>query len=379
MAIAPTYPGVYIEELPSPVHTIAGVATSITAFVGYTARGIDNRAERILSFSDYERQFGGIDSQSEVSYAVQQFFANGGSQGYVVRVPHTGAVAASVTFSNLVFTALSTGAWANGNLLIDVDYNGVDQSTATGEPSAFNLTITNLEDGTVETFPSVSLNFNKSSYALAVVNDPDTGSQLANVTLAAPWGATPSATPPVQTGIVGAVLPLSTVGTTRVLAGVNTALGGSNTATTVSSTHDFGFALTTTEPPPPLAPLPLDVKVFGRNGTIPQTVAGLAAQIAQTINAVLRINWPGASVSCSAVTPPGGTGQAIRIVATFPGANGQIGHNDAVIAIAARRRRAGCRTPQRCWVSAAARRSPRATSRITRPARQTPSPRRPLL
>ena len=54
MAITPTYPGVYIEELPSPVHTIAGVATSITAFVGYTGRGIDNRAERILSFSDFE-------------------------------------------------------------------------------------------------------------------------------------------------------------------------------------------------------------------------------------------------------------------------------------------------------------------------------------
>jgi uncharacterized protein len=28
-----TYPGVYIEELSSGVHTIAGVATSIAAFV----------------------------------------------------------------------------------------------------------------------------------------------------------------------------------------------------------------------------------------------------------------------------------------------------------------------------------------------------------
>src|SRR5215469_2414928 len=185
MAIAPTYPGVYIEELPSPVHTIAGVATSITAFVGYTGRGIDNRAQQIFSFPAYERQFGGIDPQSEVSYAVQQFFANGGAQACVVRVPRAGAVAASVTFSNLVFAALSSGAWANGNLLIDVDYNGVDQSAATGDPSAFNLTITNLEDGTVETFPSVSLNFNKSSYVLPVVNDPDTGSQLVNATLAA--------------------------------------------------------------------------------------------------------------------------------------------------------------------------------------------------
>lgn len=34
-----TYPGVYIEEVPSGVRTITGVATSITAFVGRAARG----------------------------------------------------------------------------------------------------------------------------------------------------------------------------------------------------------------------------------------------------------------------------------------------------------------------------------------------------
>ena len=54
-----TYPGVYIEEVPSGVHTIAGVATSITAFVGYTSRGLDNRAKHIFSFADFERSFGG--------------------------------------------------------------------------------------------------------------------------------------------------------------------------------------------------------------------------------------------------------------------------------------------------------------------------------
>src|SRR5262249_61476985 len=78
MPITPTYPGVYIQELPSAVHPITGVATSIGAFVGYTARGIDNRAQQIFSFSDYERLYGGVASNSELSYAVQQFFANGG-------------------------------------------------------------------------------------------------------------------------------------------------------------------------------------------------------------------------------------------------------------------------------------------------------------
>src|ERR1039457_1160887 len=123
MAVNPTYPGVYIQELPSAVHPIKGVATSIGAFVGYTARGIDNRAEQIFSFSDYERLFGGLASNSELSYAVQQFFNNGGTQAWVVRTPATleGAAAANVVFDTLTFFALSSGTWADGELLIDVD------------------------------------------------------------------------------------------------------------------------------------------------------------------------------------------------------------------------------------------------------------------
>ncbi len=39
MPVVPTYPGVYVEELPSNVRTIVGVATSITAFIGRALRG----------------------------------------------------------------------------------------------------------------------------------------------------------------------------------------------------------------------------------------------------------------------------------------------------------------------------------------------------
>ena len=55
-----SYPGVYIEEIPSGVHTITGVATSVTAFVGVANRGPINKAVRILSFTDFERRFGGL-------------------------------------------------------------------------------------------------------------------------------------------------------------------------------------------------------------------------------------------------------------------------------------------------------------------------------
>ena len=44
-----TYPGVYIEEISSGVRSITGVATSITAFVGYTQRGLDNRALKLAA------------------------------------------------------------------------------------------------------------------------------------------------------------------------------------------------------------------------------------------------------------------------------------------------------------------------------------------
>ena len=227
MAISPTYPGVYIQELPSPVQTIVGVATSIGAFVGFTGRGIDNRAEQIFSWGDFERLFGGLAADSEVSYAVQQFFANGGTQAYVVRVPRHGATDAQVVIEGtnftLTFSTLSSGQWANNELLVDVDYNGVNQ---TADATAFNLTVTNLVDGTVETFPSVSLNNSFQNYVVAVVNDPDNGSQLVSVAEAT-TGALSSA--PTITGVVGSAL------TTY---GVNSALGGTTSAGTVSVTQN---------------------------------------------------------------------------------------------------------------------------------------------
>jgi uncharacterized protein len=84
----PTYPGVYIEEIPSGVRTITGVATSITAFVGRTRRGPDNEPVTINSFADFERTFGGLWELSTVSYAVRDFYLNGGSQAIVVRLFH---------------------------------------------------------------------------------------------------------------------------------------------------------------------------------------------------------------------------------------------------------------------------------------------------
>ena len=290
-----SYPGVYVEELTSPVHAITGVATSIAAFVGYTASGIDNRAESIYSYSDFQRLFGGLSSDSELSYAVQQFFMNGGSQAIVVRVPKHGATPASVVFGGLTFTALSSGGGnANGDLVLDVDVANVD---LTADPVAFNLTVRRISDGTTESFSNLTLDSAKKNFVSAVVNDPDNGSQLVKV-------ATALASPPVAlvaTGISGAALTQSAV---------NTAIGGSTTATV--ATQDFSLVLNI--PGSPAISVP--AVIFRNGGPIPQTVAGIASQVQSVLNVALPIAIPGATAVCT-VAPIGGK-QSLRITVNVP-------------------------------------------------------------
>ncbi|HEY3268729.1 MAG TPA: phage tail sheath subtilisin-like domain-containing protein [Armatimonadota bacterium] len=176
MAVTLAHPGVYIEEIPSGVRTITGVGTSVAAFVGYTARGPVNRAQHILDYGAFEREFGGLARDSEVSYAVQQFFLNGGTEAWVVRVAE-GAAAAAITLRNdsgalrtLVASASSEGAW--GNLLrLDVD------DAATAPDSGFNLTVTELVPrgaaltvGRVEIHRNLSMDQRSPQYAVSVVN-----------------------------------------------------------------------------------------------------------------------------------------------------------------------------------------------------------------
>ena len=121
MPVTPTFPGVYIEEVPSGVRTITGVATSITAFIGRALRGPVNESVRIQSFAEFQRIFGGLWVESMMAYAVQQYFQNGGSDAIVVRVVHTGDAtpannAAKATLvlaggTNLSLEAASEGKW----------------------------------------------------------------------------------------------------------------------------------------------------------------------------------------------------------------------------------------------------------------------------
>ncbi|OOG37423.1 phage tail sheath C-terminal domain-containing protein [Rhodanobacter sp. C05] len=213
MATSYSYPGVYVQELQSASHPISGVPTSIAAFVGYTKTGIDNRAQEIFSFGDFERLYGGVVANSELSYAVQQFFQNGGGQAYIVRTPATslGAKAAQVQFqTNFTFQALSSGTAENGNLLLDIDYIGLTPGgSGTGvDATVFNLTVTDLAGGTTEYYPSITFNNTKGNWVQTVVNDPDNGSALVqmNQPTAAQLTAIQAMTSIAQTGLVGAAI-----------------------------------------------------------------------------------------------------------------------------------------------------------------------------
>src|SRR5262245_20342561 len=114
MPVALLQPGVYIEELPSGVRTITGVATSITLFIGWAPRGPVDRALRLASFADYERAYGGLDSRSLLGYAVRHFYDNGGSDAYILRIADSAtAQTAACDIDDLHIPASSPGGWAS--------------------------------------------------------------------------------------------------------------------------------------------------------------------------------------------------------------------------------------------------------------------------
>lgn len=185
MPVTPTYPGVYIEELPSGVRTITGVATSITAFIGGALRGPVNEPTTINNFGDFERLFGGLWVNSMMSYAVRDFYLNGGSQAIIIRLVN-GASAASLSLSTggaapndvLVLNAASGGLWGR-KLRALVDHNTRDADVSPPNLQQFNLTIyEDTENGAIEKFLNVSVNANDPRYLPRVLTQ---GSLLVRV------------------------------------------------------------------------------------------------------------------------------------------------------------------------------------------------------
>ena len=167
MSVPLTYPGVYIEEIPSGVRTITGVATSITAFIGSALRGEENEPILVQSFADYSRNFGDLSRSHPMGFAVNQFFRNGGRDALIIRVTQ-GGTAATVTADTLSLVAASSGDW--GELLsvtITHPDPAINPDAAANE--LFNLIITDSGTGTVETFNNISALADNPRYATTIL------------------------------------------------------------------------------------------------------------------------------------------------------------------------------------------------------------------
>lgn len=119
-------PGVYVEEFDSGGQPLEGASSSTAGFLGLAQRGpIEGLPELVTSFADFRRTFGSYLSQNEfgeyrfLAYAVEQFFMNGGSRCYTMRVaPSNAKVSSNFTEEDadsviLKITAKNPGAWGD--------------------------------------------------------------------------------------------------------------------------------------------------------------------------------------------------------------------------------------------------------------------------
>jgi phage tail sheath protein FI len=158
MAVALTYPGVYVQEIQSGVRTITGVATSIAAFIGRAARGPVNTAVTLNNFGDFERSFGGLWNDSPLTFAVRDFFTNGGGQAIVVRLYHPDpgnaqlvpAATQALPVGALKFAAASPGRWGQA-LRVTVDTSNLSAAAAASMgvtvADLFNVTVRDTSPG----------------------------------------------------------------------------------------------------------------------------------------------------------------------------------------------------------------------------------------
>lgn len=158
MPIQPTFPGVYVEELPSGSRTLTGVATSVTAFVGRTLRGRVDAPIRCFGTADFDRYCGGLWADSELGYAIQQFFLNGGGEALVSRVVPAGATTSATSIAGtvagtLALSATNPGQWGQ-NIRISVSHGTPGEVDEAAAPDTFHLTVREVDPALVASDPS---------------------------------------------------------------------------------------------------------------------------------------------------------------------------------------------------------------------------------
>ena len=130
-----------VAEGPGADQPIARLPGAVTAFVGRTVRGPVDQPVLLGSFADYQQVFGGLWQPSPLSYAVEQYFENGGRQAVVVRVVNGGAPATlSLPCGGETLTLEAQSPGSRETLRASVDYDNIGPA----EDKRFNLVVQRL-------------------------------------------------------------------------------------------------------------------------------------------------------------------------------------------------------------------------------------------
>jgi hypothetical protein len=272
-----TYPSVYVNEVPSPVTISAGniPGEAVAAFAANYNVG-PTVPTFIQNWQAFQNFYGGFKSGSDsyLPYAVYQYFTNGGTGCYILRVPNSDATQAELEVANvagggtsgtasMTVTALYPGAWGSNLAISITPANGSATSLFTlqvfqGGTSAANL---------VESWPSVSLNPASPRYAPLMINSSISGSKYISL----------SGYPSASAYVAGTSDPYSI--TTPVTLGTAT---GSGLPGVVASTPGSDGST------------PIDL-YEALSGTADVTTTWPQGSLAQVSNQILNINLPDAS------------------------------------------------------------------------------------
>jgi phage tail sheath protein FI len=200
MPVSPTYPGVYIQEVSSGVRTVAGVATSIAAFVGRTRRGPVNEPMTCFNFGEFNRRFGGLWLDSPLSYAVDDFFANGGGQCEIVRLFEEDGdegVATAQFLAAFDLEASSPGSWGdNLTAVVTLPEDNPGTQAAAAKygltvAQLFDLEIVDADSGATETFRNLTNEDNERRVDRVLADQSSLVRCVAAPTALPPAGAVP--------------------------------------------------------------------------------------------------------------------------------------------------------------------------------------------
>ncbi|TIX49638.1 phage tail sheath C-terminal domain-containing protein [Alteraurantiacibacter aquimixticola] len=143
-------PGVYLEEKDLKAPSIEAVSTSTTGMVGHAQRGPTNGPPVLVTnMLQFRQHFGGplptTTADSEMFYAAQGYFANGGRRLYVIRAIGGGAGATQFATQGGIITRLAAGSDAT------VDTPNARLASTLGLRDGTNLTFSFVQEGVTHT------------------------------------------------------------------------------------------------------------------------------------------------------------------------------------------------------------------------------------